>query len=70
MDYEKSLAATERWFRGTGTPILIARCEKLARLRSVAESSTTPASAEAPTISIRPVLDDSVEEAEETKVLE
>jgi hypothetical protein len=39
-EYEASLAATDSWFRATGTPILIARCEQLARLRvgtSVAE---------------------------------
>jgi hypothetical protein len=33
-EYEEALAATEACFRPTGTPILIARCEKLARLRA------------------------------------
>jgi hypothetical protein len=66
-DYEKSLAATEDWFRGTGTPILIARCEKLARLRTVGRS-VSPKSG--PSISVSTLLDDSVEEAEETKVLD
>src|SRR5262249_21162365 len=71
-DYEKSLAATEQWFRGTGTPILIARCEKLARLRTAARTSVAPKSGQTTdiaSISLTTLLDDSVEEAEETKVL-
>jgi hypothetical protein len=32
-EYERNLAAVERWFRPTGTPALIAKCERLARLR-------------------------------------
>jgi hypothetical protein len=70
-DYERSLAATEDWFRGTGTPLLIARCEKLARLRSTVATSTPSQgeSSDVPSISLRTVLDDSVEGSEETKVL-
>jgi hypothetical protein len=32
--YSLSLALVERWFRRTGTPALIAKCERLAELRS------------------------------------
>jgi tRNA A-37 threonylcarbamoyl transferase component Bud32 len=32
-DYVHSLTIVERWYRGTGTPALIARCERLAALR-------------------------------------
>jgi hypothetical protein len=32
-DYLHSLTLVERWYRGTGTPALIARCERLAALR-------------------------------------
>ncbi len=31
-DYKHSLAMVEHWFRGTGTPALIAKCERLAAL--------------------------------------
>jgi tetratricopeptide (TPR) repeat protein len=30
--YEESLAEVERWFRATATPLLVARCERLATL--------------------------------------
>jgi hypothetical protein len=63
-DYEKDLAETERWFRGTGTPILIARCEALTAPRT----STAPADSR-PSNTYPALLDDSVEASEVTKVL-
>src|SRR5262249_32820288 len=70
-DYAKSLAATEDWFRGTGTPILIARCEKLARLRTAGDATAPPSirTGDVTSVSLTGILDDSVEEAEETKIL-
>jgi serine/threonine-protein kinase len=52
-DYETSLRATESYFRPTGTPLLMARCERLAHLRTAALLRTVvPPSRnpEAPTI--------------------
>ncbi|HEX3596023.1 MAG TPA: protein kinase [Polyangiaceae bacterium] len=59
-EYEKSVAATEAFFRGTGTPILIARCEQLGRLRIACTVSSVPLVREeldAPTVSA-PLLGD------------
>jgi hypothetical protein len=38
-EYKKSLLEVERWFRPTETPILIARCERLAELESSSTGS-------------------------------
>jgi hypothetical protein len=43
-DYEKSLLATQTLFRGTGTPILIARCEQLGRLQAAYTIASLPLS--------------------------
>ena len=54
-DYEKAMVATDAFFRGTGTPILIARCEQLGRLRTARTATSTPLSGEgldSPTVSI------------------
>jgi hypothetical protein len=59
-EYEQSLAATESWFRATGTPILIARCEQLARLRlgaSAVAIALEQANVEVSTV-IAPLRDD------------
>ncbi|HEX4340126.1 MAG TPA: protein kinase [Polyangiaceae bacterium] len=45
-DYEANLVATETHFRGTGTPILIARCEELGRLRLARVAASLPVSAD------------------------
>jgi hypothetical protein len=37
-EYEHSLAQVERWFRPTGTPALIAKCERLAALSNTTKS--------------------------------
>jgi hypothetical protein len=39
-EYDLSLALVEHWFRRTGTPALIAKCERLAELRTGPTSAT------------------------------
>lgn len=46
-EYDASLAEMVRWFRPTGTPALIAKCERLAELSSGAGVRTAPQSAPA-----------------------
>ncbi|MEY4579324.1 MAG: hypothetical protein RL701_4027, partial [Pseudomonadota bacterium] len=40
-EYEHSRAQTERWFRPTGTPALIAKCERLAGLSNTTKTGHT-----------------------------
>ena len=41
-EYCLSLSLVEHWFRRTGTPALIAKCERLAELQSGATSANAP----------------------------
>ena len=41
-EYVHSLTVVERWFRATGTPALIAKCERLAALRNQGRSASHP----------------------------
>jgi hypothetical protein len=55
-EYKHSLALADHWFRGTGTPALIARCERLAALHG---EPATPA-ASGPTIPDPGVASDAI----------
>lgn len=44
-DYEQSLRAMEDWFRPTGTPALIAKCDRLAALAALAHPPHSRAAA-------------------------
>jgi hypothetical protein len=41
VEYSESLQATERWYRLTGTPALIAKCERLSSLSNTTKSEIT-----------------------------
>ena len=42
-EYVHSLTVADKWFRATGTPSLIAKCDRLAALRETRDGHTSPA---------------------------